>query len=154
MNLEFRKPIEADSREVATWKFEGEYSFYDNDKTELKKEWALNLHKEENTYAIYNEDNELIGNCCFEFDEEGVSFGVQMKPSLTGKGMGVEVVTALLEFGREKYKFTEISLLVAKFNRRAIKVYEKLGFTVSEEFMWHVNGEDKEFYEMRKAWEE
>ena len=152
MKLEFRKPTEADSREIAAWKFEGEYSFYDNDKTESKKEWAMNLHKQENAYAIYNENNELIGNCCFEFDEEEVLFGIQMKPSLTGKGMGAEVVTAILEFGREKHKFNQISLLVAQFNKRAIKVYERLGFVVREEFMWYVNGEEKEFYEMRKVW--
>ncbi len=152
MRLEFRRPTEADSREIATWKFEGEYSFYDNDKTESKKEWAMNLHKQENAYAIYNEGNELMGNCCFEFDEEGTLFGIQMKPSLTGKGMGAEVVTAFLEFGREKHEFNQVSLLVATFNKRAIKVYERLGFKVREEFMWYVNGEEKEFYEMRKVW--
>lgn len=40
MNIEFRKPIESDSNDIATWKYEGIYSFYDNDKTETKKQWA------------------------------------------------------------------------------------------------------------------
>jgi len=153
MNIEFRKPTENDAKDIAEWKYEGEYSFYNNDKTEAKKQWASNIHKEENTFAMYNESNELIGNCCFDYDEEDklYTFGVQMRPSLTGKGMGKEVVSAILSFGRETYKFNEIDLLVAKFNRRAITLYEKLGFKTIDEFVWHVNDEDKEFIAMRKS---
>jgi len=154
MNIDFRKPTENDAKDIAAWKYEGVYSFYNNDKTEAKKQWASNIHKEENTFAMYNENNELIGNCCFDYDEEDklYTFGVQMRPSLTGKGMGKEVVSAILNFGRETYKFNEIDLLVAKFNRRAITLYERLGFKTIDEFIWHVNGEEKEFIAMRKSW--
>ena len=154
MNIDFRKPTENDAKDIAAWKYEGVYSFYNNDKTEAKKQWASNIHKEENTFAMYNENNELIGNCCFDYDEEDklYTFGVQMRPSLTGKGMGTEVVSTILNFGRETYKFNEIDLLVAKFNRRAITLYEKLGFKTIDEFIWHVNGEEKEFIAMRKSW--
>jgi len=154
MNIDFRKPTENDAKDIAAWKYEGEYCFYNNDKTEAKKQWASNIHKEENTFAMYNENNELIGNCCFDYDEEDklYTFGVQMRPSLTGKGMGKEVVSAILNFGRETYKFNEIDLLVAKFNRRAITLYEKLGFKTIDEFIWNVNGEEKEFIAMRKSW--
>jgi len=154
MKIEFRKPTERDVEDILTWKFEGIYSFYDNDKTEAKKEWISNLHKEENAFAMYNEENQLIGNCSFDYDDEHSQymFGVQMRPCLTGKGMGVEVVTSILNFGREKYKFNEVALLVAKFNTRAIRIYEKLGFITIEEFVWHVNGEEKEFMAMKKEW--
>lgn len=152
MILEFKTPTKSDAEEIATWKYDGIYSFYDNDKTDAKQEWALNIYKAEDTFAIYD-GNELIANCCFNYeeDEEKFSFGIQMKPSLTGKGMGLEVVNAALIFGQEKYKYEDIFLLVAKFNARAIKVYRKLDFKVTDEFVWHVNGEEKEFIEMRKS---
>ncbi len=153
MKLEFRIPSENDAKHIATWKYNGIYSFYDNDKTEAKKEWALNIHNEENAFVIYNEKNELIGNCSFDYDEGQIMLGVQMKPDLTGKGMGTEIVETILNFGREKYKFNNIELLVAKFNKRAIRVYEKLGFKIIEEFVWNVNGEEKEFIAMRKEWD-
>lgn len=152
MNIEFRKPLEKDANEIATWKYDGEYSFYDNDKTEAKKEWASNIHKEENTFVIYNESEELIGNFSFDYDEGNLMLGVQMKPSFTGKGMGTEIIQAILNFGRETYKFDKIELLVAKFNKRAIRVYEKLGFVKTEEFIWNVNGEEKEFIAMKKVY--
>lgn len=37
MKIDFRKPTERDARDIAKWKYEGIYSFYDNDKTEAKK---------------------------------------------------------------------------------------------------------------------
>lgn len=154
MDIKFKKPTENDSKDIASWKYEGVYSFYDNDKTEAKQNWAINIHNEENTFSIYNHVNELIGNCCFDYDEDDkiYTFGVQMRPSLTGKGLGTKMVEALLSFGRENYKFNEIDLLVAKFNKRAIRVYEKLEFNIIEEFIWNVNGEEKEFIKMKKRW--
>ncbi|WP_105617012.1 GNAT family N-acetyltransferase [Vallitalea okinawensis] len=151
MYIDFRKPSKEDAKDIAEWKYEGIYSFYDNDKTEAKQQWARNIHHEENTFALYNENKELIGNCCFDFDEEeGIIFGVQMRPDLTGKGMGTDLIKIILDFGKEKYQYDEIKLYVAKFNRRAIRVYEKLGFVVNEEFLWHVNGEEREFIGMFK----
>jgi [ribosomal protein S18]-alanine N-acetyltransferase len=154
MNIEFKKPSEKDGIEIAAWKYDGEYSFYNNDKTDAKKEWAINIYKEENAFAMYNEKDELIGNCSFDYDDDDEEFmlGVQMRPDLTGKGMGTETVKSILDFGREKYRFNSIELLVAKFNKRAISVYEKLGFEKTDEFVWNVNDEEKEFIAMKKAY--
>ncbi len=152
MEFKFKKPTEIDAKYIATWKYEGEYSFYDNDKTEAKQEWALNIHKNDNAFVIYNENNELIGNCSFDIEDDEFSLGVQMRPDLTGKGTGPQFVKAILDFGKNTYKFNEIQLLVAKFNERAIKIYEKLGFEKTEEFIWNVNGEEKEFIAMDKKY--
>ncbi|MBS4539352.1 GNAT family N-acetyltransferase [Clostridium sp. D2Q-11] len=152
MNLEFRKPTEQDGSDIATWKYEGEYSFYDNDKTETKNEWARNIHNEENAYVIYNENNELIGNCSFDLEDGEYMFGVQMRPDLTGKGKGTEIVKTILDFGKKTYDFNTLVLLVAKFNQRAIRIYEKLDFEIIEEFVWNVNDEQKEFIAMRKTY--
>lgn len=152
MTVDFRKPTEKDGKDIGTWKYEGVYSFYDNDKTEAKKKWASNIHNEENAFVIYDEENQLIGNCSFNFDEDEIMFGVQMRPNQTGKGMGTGIVKSILDFGREKYKFDEIKLLVAKFNKRAIRIYEKLGFETIDEFVWHVNGEKRDFIAMKKIY--
>ena len=154
MEIEFRRPTKSDVEDMVTWKYEGIYSFYNNDKTEAKKEWISNLYNEEDAFSMYNEENELIGNCCFEHDDEHNEylFGVQMRPCLTGKGMGTEVVTNILNFGKEKYNLSEITLLVASFNERAIRLYEKLGFKIIEQFPANVNNEDIIFVEMKKAW--
>ncbi|MEG2289859.1 MAG: GNAT family N-acetyltransferase [Clostridium sp.] len=155
MKIQIRRVTESDAKNIATWKFDGIYCFYDNDRSEGKKEWAMNLDKDESAFGIYNETNELIGNCCFDRDEDDkeVSFGIQMRPDLTGKGIGKEILEVVLEFGREKYNLEKINLLVVKFNERAIKVYKRLGFKVTEEFVWNVNGGEYEFLAMEMYWE-
>lgn len=150
MNIKFRKPSISDCDKIVTWKYQGEYSFYDNYKTEAKKEWIRGLSSEENCYVLISEEDELIGHCSFSYDDGHLLLSVQMRPDLTGKGMGTEFVSAILEYGRDKCKFDMIELLVAKFNKRAIRVYEKLGFEIIEEFVCFVNGEEKEFYAMKK----
>ena len=83
-------------------------------------------------FSVVNEDNELVGNCEF-FDvgdegEEIIAVSVQMKPTLTGNGHGINFVNAIIEQGRGLFKFNHLELIVVDFNIRAIKVYEKVGF--------------------------
>ena len=51
----------------------------------------------------------------------------QACPELTGRGLGVEFVRAGVEFARS-IRLHRVILDVASFNKRAIKVYERVGF--------------------------
>ncbi|WP_257788873.1 GNAT family N-acetyltransferase [Clostridium argentinense] len=103
----------------------------------------------DDNFSIYNEQNELVGNCSFYYIEEFFCLGVQMRPELTGKGFGTEFVRAIINFGKKKYNLSYIDLTVAKFNKRAIKVYEKLGFKIIEEIVNTIRGNDYDFLIMR-----
>lgn len=149
MKLEFRVPTKSDVEDILTWKFEGIYSFYDNDIDVNKMEWIKSIVDSDNDFAIYDEHNRLIGNCGFEYIDEFFCVGVQMRPGITGKGFGTEFVKAIVEFGKQKYNLEHIDLMVAKFNKRAIRVYEKLGFKVVEEFVNTIRGNDYDFMTMR-----
>lgn len=149
MKLQFRVPTISDVEDILTWKFEGIYSFYDNDIDVNKMEWIKSIVDSDNDFAIYDEHNRLIGNCGFEYIDEFFCVGVQMRPDITGKGFGTEFVKAIVEFGKQKYNLEHIDLMVAKFNKRAIRVYEKLGFKVVEEFVNTIRGNDYDFMTMR-----
>lgn len=149
MKLEFRVPTKSDVEDILTWKFEGIYSFYDNDIDVNKMEWIKSIVDSDNDFAIYDEHNRLIGNCGFEYIDEFFCVGVQMRPDITGQGFGTEFVKAIVEFGKQKYNLEYIDLTVAKFNKRAIRVYEKLGFKVVEEFVNTIRGNDYDFMAMR-----
>ncbi len=149
MKLEFRVPTKSDVEDILTWKFEGIYSFYDNDIDVNKMEWIKSIVDSDNDFAIYDEHNRLMGNCGFEYIDEFFCVGVQMRPDITGKGFGTEFVKAIVEFGKQKYNLEHIDLMVAKFNKRAIRVYEKLGFKVVEEFVNTIRGNDYDFMTMR-----
>ena len=57
-----------------------------------------------------------------------------MNPNLVGKGNGFEFCSFIIKFIEENYNNTPIRLTVAKFNLRAIYLYEKLGFVMENEF--------------------
>lgn len=57
-----------------------------------------------------------------------------MNPKLVGKGNGFEFCSFILRYIEEKYKGTPIRLTVAKFNQRAIHLYEKHGFVMKNKF--------------------
>jgi len=149
MKLEFRAPIKSDIEDILTWKYDGIYSFYDNSIQKEKIEWIESFIDSDDNFSIYNEQNELVGNCSFYYIEEFFCLGVQMRPELTGKGFGTEFVRAIINFGKKKYNLSYIDLTVAKFNKRAIKVYEKVGFKIIEEIVNTIRGNDYDFLIMR-----
>lgn len=149
MKLEFRVPVKSDIEDILTWKYDGIYSFYDNSIQKEKIEWIESFIDSDDNFSIYNEQNELVGNCSFYYIEEFFCLGVQMRPELTGKGFGTEFVRAIINFGEKKYNLSYIDLTVAKFNKRAIKVYEKVGFKIIEEIVNTIRGNDYDFLIMR-----
>ena len=146
---EFRRVSENDVKDMLTWKYEGIYSFFDNDFSEGKINYVKSFPMDDNVYAIYNNKNQLVGYCAFYLKDK-VSFSIQMRPSLTSKGMGKEFLQAILDFAKEKYNLKNIELSVLKFNERAIRLYKSLGFKVTDEFMGKTVKGEMEFIKMEK----
>ena len=147
---EFRRVLEKDVEDILTWKYEGIYSFFDNDLSEGKINYIKSFPTDDNAYAIYDEKNQLVGNCALYLNDK-VSFSIQMRPNLTSKGMGKEFLEAFLEFAKEKYNLKNIELSVLKFNERAIRLYKSLDFKVTDEFMGKTVKGEMEFIKMEKA---
>lgn len=129
--------------EVLSWKYEAPYDFYNND---LCSENIREL-LEQNYYAVVNENDQLIGFFCIgssaqvpigskfgAYLEDHVDIGLGLKPELTSKGYGYSFITYILKYIFENYQEKTIRLTVAKFNKRAISLYEKLGFNKKIEF--------------------
>ena len=147
---EFRRVLENDVEDMLTWKYEGIYSFFDNDLSEGKINYIKSFPTDDNAYAIYDEKNQLVGNCALYLNDK-VSFSIQMRPNLTSKGMGKEFLEAFLEFAKEKYNLKNIELSVLKFNERAIRLYKSLDFEVTDEFIGKTVKGEMEFIKMEKA---
>lgn len=85
-----------------------------------------------------------------EDEEELLGVGIQMKPSLTGRGHGLDFFQAIIEQGRDRLNFNYIELAVVDFNQRAIRVYEKAGFVKKGEFDSEIRGHNYRFHIMGK----
>ncbi|MCM1990121.1 GNAT family N-acetyltransferase [Oceanirhabdus seepicola] len=135
------------------WKYNGVYSFYDMTADEEDLIEFLNEDSWDGHYfAVLNDKSELIGFYSFYFEEEIMWIGFGLKPELTGRKLGADFVIAGIKFAMEKlnYKKSYIMLAVASFNKRAINLYEKIGFQCVEKYMQKTNGGEFEFIKMKK----
>jgi ribosomal-protein-alanine N-acetyltransferase len=109
--------------EIATWRYDPPYDFYDGD-----PEPVLNP---ERFFQVLGENDELVGFLYFEQRGDSLEYGLGLRPDLTGRGLGLEFFQLGLEFGREEYRPARIVTNVAEFNERARKIYERAGFQVT-----------------------
>lgn len=123
------------------WRYEGDYAFYNMDADEEDLASFLDADERgDTTFAILTDD-ELIGFVTLHFEStDTVSIGLGMRPDLTGSGNGNQFLTLILEWIEVTYRPRTIQLAVATFNKRAIRLYESLGFIPQDTFMQETNG--------------
>lgn len=143
---------------IAKWKYGDPYSLYSMDGS---RESILELMNGDYFYVL-NEENELIGFICtgnsarvpggykigIYHSDKYIDLGLGLNPELTGKGIGVYFLTSCLEFIKEQYNTLDVRLVVAKFNERAIKVYERVGFMKGQTFKSKVADQEIDFVAM------
>jgi ribosomal-protein-alanine N-acetyltransferase len=99
-------------------------------------------------FAVLKED-EIIG--FFSVSKVAANIydiGLGMRPDLTGDGRGLEFLKAGIDFVQSRFTPDKITLSVATFNQRAIKVYRKVGFKDIDTFMQNTNGSIYVFLKM------
>lgn len=79
---------------------------------------------------ITRDTNEYIGNCGFdEISENYGEIGIFLNPRFQNAGIGTEAITELIRLGFEELGLEEIRLVVFSHNERAIRCYQRLGFS-------------------------
>lgn len=143
MHLHIEKMTGNNARYILEWKYEEPYDLYNNEATDE----ALQEMLDGSYYTLLNEQNDIAGFFCIGknaqvpighrfgvYVDNLVDMGLGMHPTLVGKGNGTEFCTYIIQFIEEQYVGTPIRLTVAKFNKRAIRLYEKIGFVSVAEF--------------------
>src|SRR5690606_12922166 len=150
MDYTFQAMTQEQAEEIATnWHYNGEYSFYDMDADQEDLQEFLDSEKRNESYYVVIKNKEIVGFYSFnQLTKDTLDIGLGLKPNLTGNGNGFEFLKDGLEFAKSKYHPKEITLSVATFNQRAIKVYKKVGFKEVETFIQATNGSSFEFLKM------
>lgn len=133
-----------DASAVVAWRYEPPYDIY-NVPIDEQASTIPYFADPRNAYYTVRLSDELVGFCCFGAEarvpggeyqgDDVIDVGVGLRPDLTGKGLGVVFVAAVLDFGSQVYHPHDFRLTVATFNQRAIRVYETLGFRTTHEFV-------------------
>lgn len=132
---------ESDARAILSWQYEPPYDFYNNAEEDTRLLQHL-LDPQNNFYGIF-ESSELVAYCSFGQDgqvadgnycDEALDIGMGIRPDLTGRGKGVEYASAVLKFADTLFKSIAFRVTIAAFNKRAIRVWQKLGFEHQQSF--------------------
>ena len=129
--------------DILRWHYEKPYDFYNNEETAEARAELLN-----GTYhAVVDEEGQVFGFFCTGtsaqvpagkeygvYDEDCIDMGLGMHPERTGKGTGHPFCSFILEQIEARHPGKPVRLTVASFNRRAIRLYEKLGFVRQHAF--------------------
>jgi ribosomal-protein-alanine N-acetyltransferase len=138
---------------VASWHYEGIYSFYDMaaEPDDLKILMDTNNWRDI-IKAVLNGDNELVGWAAFYTENNEFWLSLGLRPDLTGQGLGEEFVTLCVKYAASQYKLLKrtIRLHVALFNERAIKVYQRAGFIETSRTIRDTHIGRVDFVEMEK----
>ena len=123
MTLSIQQAPPSELDEIAAWRYEPPYDFYDGDQEPIVNP--------ERFFVVRDDHGELVGFLYFESRGNVLEYGLGLRPDLTGRGLGLEFVHAGLEFARERFRPERVTLAVAAFNERARVVYERAGFVVT-----------------------
>jgi [ribosomal protein S18]-alanine N-acetyltransferase len=152
VDLHFEQLSQEEAEAISEWRYPEPYSFYNwtADVDDLRELLDPSLRGEA-YWAVKDEAGELVGHFSFKpKDEQTVEIGLGLRPDLTGRGLGGSFLAAGLAFARTRFAPARFVLSVATFNDRAIKVYERAGFTRERIYMHSTNGAEWEFLEMSR----
>jgi [ribosomal protein S18]-alanine N-acetyltransferase len=148
----FKPLTQAHAEAIAVWHYPEPFSFYDweDDPSDLAELLDPRLRGEA-YFGVEDEAGELIGYFSFKpRSGKTLQLGLGLRPDLTGKGLGGAFLDAGLDYARSRFEPAQFVLSVATFNKRAITVYERAGFTTVRVFMHSTNGGEWEFVEMAR----
>ncbi|MBX0357950.1 GNAT family N-acetyltransferase [Halobacillus sp. Nhm2S1] len=151
MKVQWTPITQQDAEEIAGWKYPDPYNFYDMTADEEDLELFVNPEKRSpHTYSAHV-NGELIGFMTLDLSHHPtIDIGLGMHPDEAGKGKGESFVNSCLSFAAERCQAAAFTLSVATFNKRAIAVYERVGFIKKQTFMQATNGGHYEFLSMEK----
>ncbi len=132
-----RTLTEVDAKQICAWRYAPPYDFYNIDASSIREL----LDPAHHCLAVNDRAGELAGFFTFGasarvrgasraglYQEPALDIGLGMRPDLTGQGQGLNFLNAGLLHAREQFQPERFRLVVAAFNSRAIRVYERAGF--------------------------
>ncbi len=164
MQFTFTLMNETEAREVRAWHYAEPYTIYSMDAGPEEEVISELLERRSPHYTVRDEAGELVAYFCFGtsaqvwanetpslYSEDAtIDIGVGMRPDLTGKGLGLPMINAALDFARVTFQPRHFRLFVLTFNERAIRVYERAGFARVRVFTQQNIYGTRDFLEMKR----
>lgn len=135
----------AEAKQILSWRYAKPYDYYNppeiDDPDGLVAQFVDPINE---FHAVRDQSNRFVGFCSFGLDGQvpggnyaagPLDLGLGMKPENTSQGFGRGFFKAIIAFAISSYQPPSLRLSVARFNQRAIRVYESCGFKTTAEFL-------------------
>lgn len=141
--LKFCPIVPSQIYSISAWTYEPPYDIYNLVYPPEAEDIDYWLDPNIYVQAIVNPWNVLVAFCSFgldgqvpggDYSEEALDIGMGVRPDLTGRGHGATLVEATCRFAASQYRPEKLRVTVASQNARALRVWQKQGFTAIEEF--------------------
>lgn len=150
-----------EANDIANWQYSSPYELYSMDGSKeilsalLSDDYYLvstSTHPQFGYFCLGDEGRVPGGYLANIYNDrkDVIDLGLGLHPDLTGKGLGGYFVNSILDWIENNLCVTEVRLVVATFNERAIRTYESVGFNRGESFFTKVGDWDMPFLVMRK----
>ncbi|KAA9004662.1 GNAT family N-acetyltransferase [Paenibacillus spiritus] len=141
----------AHAREICGWQYEPPYNIYGwlpwDQLEALGVEFGDPKIREEQYVSVVNDQDVLCGFAqLFPVEPSVVRLGIGMRPDMCGQGTGHLFVGAIVQEALRRYPDREIDLEVLTWNQRAIRAYQKGGFTITDAYERQTPTGVKPFY--------
>ena len=143
MSFSFRPLDENSALTILQWKYDPPYDIYNLASDDPENMLRYLLDPQNAFYGMYRPQGHLEAFCSFGTDAQvpggdystpAVDIGLGVCPDLTGQGHGSDYVNAVIQFASSTYRPDMLRVTIAAFNRRALRVWEKAGFQMVQNF--------------------
>lgn len=101
-------------------------------------------------YSVYNEEGKVIGYLAIKDIKrfrKRATLGIVFDPNYINKGYGTETIKTFLNYYFTQLNMKILILHVARFNKRAIRCYEKCGFVKIKEYLKKLESQNINVFE-------
>uniref|UniRef100_UPI0040538C36 GNAT family N-acetyltransferase n=1 Tax=Paenibacillus sp. FSL H8-0537 TaxID=2921399 RepID=UPI0040538C36 len=128
------------ARQLCDWRYEPPYGIYQWPAWEAMEKAEMEFGdpelRQKQYAAILDDHGELVGFAqFFPLGDEVLRLGLGLHPQLCSRGSGTDFVELLIEEARRRAPHSELDLEVLTWNARAIRVYKKAGFRITDTYI-------------------
>jgi ribosomal-protein-alanine N-acetyltransferase len=137
MPFTFHPIDETTARVVLAWRYPPPYEVYNEEPERVEEVVHEMLKANYHYYRMAEGSDELVAYCCFgpdarvaggDYSDQAVDIGLMVRPDLTGRRRGQHFAATVLEFAQRTFPQRRWRVTIAKFNLRAQRVWQNLGF--------------------------
>jgi ribosomal-protein-alanine N-acetyltransferase len=129
---------EEDGRVICEWRYPAPYDLYRWPPWETMvkqgREFGDEHIRQTQYMSVGGEQGQLVGYVQFFEMERTLRLGMGLRPDCCDLGWGATLTGLAVQEACRRQPAAEVDLEVEKWNKRAIKVYEKAGFVLTDEY--------------------